>query len=56
MRLDKAKNCSTQKCLGTLSEYSLLVQFEVRSRERIAVFTRQSRMQSYSTTHHQLFA
>ena len=37
MRLDKAKDCSIQECLETSSEYSFLVQFEARSRERIAV-------------------
>ena len=37
MRLDKAKDCSIQKYLETSSEYCILVQFETRSRERIAV-------------------
>ena len=37
MRLDKAKDCSIQKYLDTSSEYSILVQFETRSRERTAV-------------------
>ena len=36
MRLDKAKNCSVQEYLETSSEYGFLVQFETRSRERIA--------------------
>ena len=55
MRLDKAKDCSIQKYLETSSEYSVLVQFETRSRERIAVLAR-GRMQLFSTTHCQLFA
>ena len=38
MRLDKVKDCSIQKYLETSSEYSELVQFETRSRERIAFF------------------
>ena len=37
MRLDKAKDCSIQEYLETTSEYNTLVQFETRSRERIAV-------------------
>ena len=37
MRLDKAKDCSIQKYLETSSEYSIVVQFKTRSRERIAV-------------------
>ena len=37
MRLDKAKCCSIQEYLETSSQYSLLVQFETRSRERISV-------------------
>ena len=36
MRLDKAKDCSKQNT-WRLSEYIFLVQFETRSRERIAV-------------------
>ena len=35
--LDTAKGCSLQQCLETSSELSILVQFETRSRERIAV-------------------
>ena len=37
MRLDKAKDCSIQKYMETSSEYSMLVQLEARSGERIAV-------------------
>ena len=37
MRLDKAKDFSKEKYLETSSEYSFLLQFETRSRERIAV-------------------
>ena len=54
--LTKAKDCSVQKYLETSSEYSMLVQFVTRSRERIAVLPGQGRMQSSSTTHYQLFA
>ena len=39
MRFDKAKDCSIQKYLETSSKYSILVQFETRSRERIAVLS-----------------
>ena len=54
MRLDKAKDCSIQKYLEISSKYCILVrlvQFETRSRERIA-----GRMRSSSTTHYELFA
>ena len=37
MRLDKAKDCSIQRYLETSSEYRKFVQFETRSRERIAI-------------------
>ena len=37
MRLDQAKDCVIRTYLETSSEYSMLVQFETRSRERIAV-------------------
>ena len=37
MRLDKSKDCSFQEYLETSSEFSMLVQFENRSRERNAV-------------------
>ena len=37
IRLDKTKNRSIQEYLETSSEYSILVQFEARSREKIAV-------------------
>ena len=37
MRLDKAKECSIQEYSETSPEDSFLVQFETRSRERIAV-------------------
>ena len=56
MRLDKSKECSFQEYLETSSEFSMLVQFENRSRERIAVLPDKGRMQSFSTTHYQLFA
>ena len=56
MRLDKAKDCSILKYLETSSEYSTLVQSETQSRERIAFFTKHGHMQSFSTTHNQLFA
>ena len=50
MRLDKAKDCSIQKYLETSSEYSILVQFKTRSRERIAVFPDKIK-RSYSLRH-----
>ena len=37
MRLDKVKVCSIQEYLEFSSEYSILVHFENRSRERLAV-------------------
>ena len=37
-RLDKAEDCSIQKYLETPSKYGILVQFETRTREIIAIF------------------
>ena len=39
MRLDQAKDRSIQECLETSSKYCILVQFEARSRERIAILS-----------------
>ena len=38
MRIDKAKDCSIQKYLKTSSKILHIVQFETRSRDRIAIF------------------
>ena len=39
MRLDKAEDCSIQQHMDTSSKYVKLVQFETRSRERIAILS-----------------
>ena len=39
MRLGQAKDCTTQQYLETSSKYGILVQFEARSRERLAIIS-----------------
>ena len=39
MRLDQAKDRSIQQCLETSSKYCILVQFDARSEERIAILS-----------------
>ena len=53
MRLDTAKGCSMQKYLETSSELSISVQFETRSRQRIAVLLKKvacNRPQRHTTS------
>ena len=47
----ETKDRAIQEYLETPSKYSILVQFEARSRERPPIFTRHGHMQSFSTTH-----
>ena len=54
MRLDKAKDCSIQKYLGTPSKYGILVQFETRSRGLLFYQTRSHAIVLYGIL--QLFA
>ena len=49
---DPNTNAELQRnLLRASSKYSLLVQFKVRSEERIAIFIKHDHMQSFSTTH-----
>ena len=50
MRSDETKDRVIQEYLDMLPKYSILVQFEARSRETCN-FTKHGHMQSFSTTH-----
>ena len=56
MRLDKVKDCSIQKYLETSSEYSIWMEFEICSRERLAVLPDKVACNRSLRHNYQLFA